>query len=199
MENYRTELLKIKNEIIEESIRRGGFDITVEQAGNNSEHQLHKHAKSTPENSTGLLFNKEADKYQESLQTLNALADNRAFRPISSHRKLLGSIIIFFKRIVRKLLKWYIEPISEQQTDFNFATIGAITSTNNSVSILYQNNLETMSCVSGLIIEVEKLKKSYLNLKKAQTIQNEAVSNICESFVPKYSFKEDSFSCGSAE
>ena len=94
MENSRTELLKIENEIIEENIRRGVFDVTSEQVKKVKEPKLHKHAKSSGSNSISLLFNEKTNEYQKSLKTMNALADNHAFRPISSHRKLLGFIII---------------------------------------------------------------------------------------------------------
>ena len=52
----------------------------------------------------------------------DAYADNPAFRPIKSHRKILGKSIVFCKRIIRKVLKWYVEPVCNQQTDFNRAT-----------------------------------------------------------------------------
>ncbi|GAA3403002.1 methyltransferase domain-containing protein [Paenibacillus hodogayensis] len=39
--------------------------------------------------------------------------------PIFSHRRFIGKIIVFFKKVIRKMLRWYISPIVEKQIDFN--------------------------------------------------------------------------------
>lgn len=49
---------------------------------------------------------------------------NRSWRvsaeyPITSHRKITGKFIVFTKKVIRKLLRWYIEPLAKSQTDFN--------------------------------------------------------------------------------
>ena len=38
---------------------------------------------------------------------------------ITSHRKILGRIIVFLKKLTRKCLRWYINPINEKQQNFN--------------------------------------------------------------------------------
>lgn len=55
----------------------------------------------------------------ENILALDRSKDNLAFRPIFSHRPILGNLIIFIKRIIRKCTKFYIEPICFQQTEFN--------------------------------------------------------------------------------
>ena len=60
------------------------------------------------------------------IDILKETSENYAFRPLVSERKLIGPVIIFFKRTVRKLLKWYIEPICFQQTVFNNAVTRSI-------------------------------------------------------------------------
>ena len=184
MENNRDELLKIETEIIEENIKRGAFDIVGEKVDVVSEHPSQKHSGSNVNNPIDFLLDEELNKSHKSIQEMKELADNHAFRAISSHRKFLGFIIILFKRIVRKLLKWYIDPICDQQTDFNVVAIDAIDSTNNSVKIVYQKNLETMSHVSDLVSEVEKLKDAYFNVVNVQAKQNEDFLNKYESFAP---------------
>lgn len=47
---------------------------------------------------------------------------NYAYRHLHSDKKYIGKLIIFMKKVVRKLLKWYIEPFCFQQTEFNRAT-----------------------------------------------------------------------------
>jgi len=59
---------------------------------------------------------------------MNTLMINPAPRPITCRKKLLAPFIIFFRKFIRKFfLKWYIEPICDQQTDFNIATHNAVT------------------------------------------------------------------------
>lgn len=55
-----------------------------------------------------------------------------AFRPIPTHRKLIGPCIIFVKKVLRRVIKWYIEPLFDQQTRFNNAVtpvVGKLTET----------------------------------------------------------------------
>lgn len=50
--------------------------------------------------------------------------------PIYSHRKILGPVIVFFKKAIRKLLKiffgWYLSPIYARQTSFNEKILNAV-------------------------------------------------------------------------
>lgn len=60
------------------------------------------------------------------LSVMASTRENYAFRHIYSCRKVMGPFIVFGKRVVRKLLKWYLEPVCFQQTDFNRATTAAV-------------------------------------------------------------------------
>ncbi len=60
------------------------------------------------------------------LDIMEASRENLAFRPIYSCRRFIGWFIVFSKRVVRKCLKWYLEPVCFQQTDFNNAVTPAI-------------------------------------------------------------------------
>jgi FkbM family methyltransferase len=53
------------------------------------------------------------------IQKLNAYQNNPYYRVIVSNRKVIGKLIIFIKRIIRRLLMWLIEPVCAQQTIFN--------------------------------------------------------------------------------
>ena len=65
----------------------------------------------------------ELDRY---LKKMDTNRENYAFRHIYSCRAIIGKFIVFGKRVVRKCLKWYIEPICNQQTEFNNAVTPAI-------------------------------------------------------------------------
>ncbi len=56
--------------------------------------------------------------------------------PIVSHRKFIGPLIVFVKRLIRKAIKWYTEPICDQQTRFNADVLRILQS--------YQSNIENI-------------------------------------------------------
>jgi hypothetical protein len=58
--------------------------------------------------------------------TLKETSENYAFRPLFSDVKVIGKGIVFAKKAIRKLLKWYIEPICFQQTAYNVAVTHSI-------------------------------------------------------------------------
>ncbi|WP_252221707.1 MULTISPECIES: methyltransferase domain-containing protein [unclassified Clostridium] len=88
--------------------------------------------------------NKNNDKYQIT-----------SYWPITSHRKFIGKFLILSKKFVRKLLKWYIDPIVEQQNEFN----GSVTA---SINALYNNEVVTqefIKCVQSNKDLEEKMNK----------------------------------------
>jgi hypothetical protein len=52
-----------------------------------------------------------------------AVAYLASSRPLGSDRAVLGPITVFTKRVIRRLLGWYVAPITEDQTRFNIAAI----------------------------------------------------------------------------
>lgn len=73
---------------------------------------------------------------QENNTKWNVITHNN----ITSHRKILGRFIVFIKRVIRKSLKWYINPIMDQQREFN----ASITRTSNDMSNVLQKMLELL-------------------------------------------------------
>jgi hypothetical protein len=55
------------------------------------------------------------------IEDMRTLKDNRASKAITPNRRHFNKLIIFFKRITRKLIRWYVEPMAERQTLFNNA------------------------------------------------------------------------------
>ncbi len=62
-------------------------------------------------------------KLNERMLAMDATRVNLACRELHSARRVIGRTIVFCKRVIRKLLKWYVEPIALQQTDFNNAVL----------------------------------------------------------------------------
>lgn len=53
------------------------------------------------------------------IEVMQYTRQNFAYRHLQSHRRFLGKPVTFIKKVIRKILKWYIEPIAFQQTEFN--------------------------------------------------------------------------------
>lgn len=46
-----------------------------------------------------------------------------AVRPLVSTRPVIGPVIVFAKRVIRRLIAWYVAPIAEDQTRHNVSSI----------------------------------------------------------------------------
>lgn len=62
-----------------------------------------------------------------------------ADRPITSHRKFIGRFIVFGKKVVRKFLRWYINPIADDVTRFNAYVTSAINEITNKLLLMERN------------------------------------------------------------
>ena len=116
------------------------------------------------------------------LSTMREKADNRAFRHLYSCRKYIGGIIVFCKRVVRKCLKWYIEPVCDQQSDFNHATVAMTEklfdelASVNTVTSDVQNRLNMFE--SQLRIFEESQQNWAEGLRRAIDVQHERVDRL---------------------
>jgi len=86
----------------------------------------------------GYISDKEKDNYVENwfrisecIESANVNAHINIFEPITSHRKILGPGIVFFRRVIRKLIRWHIISITSQQMRFNYAVIRTLEEMNN--------------------------------------------------------------------
>jgi len=74
----------------------------------------------------------------------------KSYWEITSHRKYFGNLIIFIKKVIRKGIFWFIDPIVQQQ---------------NNINILLKNNIEKNKkesndeVIAHLIHEIEKLNE----------------------------------------
>lgn len=81
----------------------------------------------------------ELGKLLENRDGMNSSWSIAADRPITSHRKLIGKLIVFGKRVVRKLLRWYINPIAEDQTRFNGYVTSGVNELTNKMLMMERN------------------------------------------------------------
>ncbi|OXM14216.1 FkbM family methyltransferase [Paenibacillus herberti] len=97
---------------------------------------------------------------------------NFAYRHLQSHRKILGKPITLVKKIMRKLLKWYIEPIAFQQTEFNNAVTPAI---GRLTEALYQHTAK-FNDVEGLPADMQKTNEQLHDYRNKLHVQMEIVN-----------------------
>lgn len=80
-------------------------------------------------------------------------------KPVTSHRKFIGRFIVFFKKLQRKVLKWYIRPLFEDQIRFNSSITRTINEVVGRLGPFFQN-------VDSLKEDCEELKQQVLKLKQ---------------------------------
>lgn len=110
------------------------------------------------------------NKLIESREGMNTSWSVVADRPITSHRKFIGKFIVFGKKVVRKFLRWYINPIVEEVTRFN----GYVTSAMNEITnklLLMERNFKVIDRKLRLI--EEQLEQGGKQLESLSDLRNE--------------------------
>lgn len=73
--------------------------------------------------------------------------------PITSHRKWTGRLIVFGKKVVRKFLRWYINPLVDQQREFN----GSVTRSLNLLGNFAHRQSQSLQEVLAKIEDLETM------------------------------------------
>jgi len=60
----------------------------------------------------------------------------------NTKHKLFGCIFYFFKRLIRKILRWYINPIIDKQNKYNTIVISALKTMNKNIEELKNELIE---------------------------------------------------------
>ena len=130
------------------------------------------------ENNSSYEINQDINSEKE---TLNSLEDNMIIVNsiwnvdydflIHSHRKFIGKFIIIGKKLVRKLLKWYVRDTGIEQNKFNSYSVKVMNGIWDYINISNSKNVELNKKydylnekISELIIENEKLKNNMIEL-----------------------------------
>ena len=78
----------------------------------------------------------ETDCADDYIHMVNATCNIISDKKIISHRKIIGKVIVAFKRAIRKCTHWYIAPIVEQQNEFNSYATRSLNAINEKVKQL---------------------------------------------------------------
>ncbi|MCR8635976.1 methyltransferase domain-containing protein [Paenibacillus radicis (ex Xue et al. 2023)] len=100
---------------------------------------------------------------------------------ITSHRPILGRFIIFGKKVIRKLLRWYINPVIEQQKDFN----ASVTRSLNILSTLNAGYSEEIKNLNNENEMKNKLKEE-LDFIENRIIELESLTSVFEEKIKQF-------------
>lgn len=78
----------------------------------------------------------EADMLSENLKMVNNICSISYYKNITSHRKVLGKVIVFIKKVIRKSIGWYINPVIDQQNEFNSFVTRTLNSMNDKFKVM---------------------------------------------------------------
>jgi len=92
------------------------------------------------------------------ISTMEQTRNNHAHRFLYSRRRILGPFILFGKKVVRKLLKWYLEPVAEQQTVFNCAARSAVGRLTELTEALYDRDQQIKQLQEQVAALTEKIQ-----------------------------------------
>ena len=99
------------------------------------------------------------------LSRMDKLHDVDSEWRITSHRKFIGKIIVFYKRFIRKSVHWYISPRAKQQSYFNSQVIETISNLVNWVT-MQQNEIVCLRYdLQEQGILTRTLESNYTNIK----------------------------------
>ena len=72
------------------------------------------------------------------------------YQPLKSDRKIVGRLIVFFKRIVRKILKYLFLPIVEKQNAINAQMAEALMDDQRQLNAMKRQLAEMQETISGI-------------------------------------------------
>lgn len=119
------------------------------------------------------------------LKIMEQTRENHAHRTIFSHRRILGPCIVFGKKVVRKFLKWYLDPVAMQQTEFNSAATPAIGRLTEWVAHLEKNTLERVQLDKKALERVENLEKNSVEVQQQFQQQLQQLQEMQKLFAEK--------------
>jgi len=120
--------------------------------------------------------------------------DLTADLPISSHRKTIGRFIIFGKKTVRKLLRWYVNPLVDQQREYNRSVNAALNSIGGVLKLLSRQNVELQEQLASTEADYETrmaaLSDSILEYKSRMTALNDSLLELGKTLIYTYADKD---------
>lgn len=103
--------------------------------------------------------------FNEELYAMNTSWNIQAYRPLVCTGTIKSKMAVFIKKVIRKCIKFYVEPITDEQAAFN----ANIVRTFNLLDCYISENKssgELQEKIKELLIEQDKLKQEIAELKR---------------------------------
>lgn len=107
----------------------------------------------------------EEDMLPEYLRMVNNVWEVNPYFNIHSHRKFIGKIILFVKKVIRKSISWYVAPIVEQQNEFNAFTTRTLNCMNSNYTSIENKSNEMQEKSNELQKKINEMEN---RLKKIE-------------------------------
>ena len=148
----------------------------------------------------------EEDNFRYDLDVLNQVWNINLEREILSKNKLFS----FLKKVIRKLTRWYIVPMLQDQITFNSYAVRAINNLNKLNKQLNNKNEEIIKLLNEKDVRIKKLEKieeennfnmDYLAFEDKYRGSEESIQKLQEKFVRLYVGKDNilDIGCGRGE
>jgi 2-polyprenyl-3-methyl-5-hydroxy-6-metoxy-1,4-benzoquinol methylase len=116
----------------------------------------------------------------QNVQANNEYWDIPVDEKIRSHRKVIGPILIFAKKLVRKLLYWFVTKPLLAQKSFNGSVTRSLNEVYNYINFAEKRNLDLLGKITTLQQELHSLKsENQILYKEVETLKKENLF-ICE-------------------
>lgn len=116
------------------------------------------------------------------LDTLNHCYHIEPYRMLHSNRPIVGRIITFVKKVIRKSMKFYIEPIAQDQSMFNASVVRCM----NQIYKYIENNQGNMQATSAQeMCDIQKKMELIRQENKMLRQENEWLKTLVEFNVKK--------------
>ena len=152
----------------------------------------------------------EEDNFRYDLDTLNHIWNVNLEREILSRNKLFS----FVKKVIRKLTRWYVVPMMQDQITFNSYAVRTINNLNKQLNIqndlIFEKNREIKKLLDEKDVRIKKLEKveeennfdmDYLAFENKYRGSEESIQKLQEKFVRLYAGKDNilDIGCGRGE
>lgn len=109
--------------------------------------------------------------FENQVSSVNATWNIPYYRPLASHRKIIGRTIVFFKKAVRRILKFLLLPVIEDQNQFN-------ASATNAINAIRNNDMVFLHSIQHLVEENAHIKQELQRLEtQLEENMNKHLSN----------------------
>lgn len=108
---------------------------------------------------------------------------------ITSHRRSIGKFIVFGKKVIRKLLRWYVNPVFEKQKGFNASvtrTLNIVKELTSNQTIIINNLVEEKGRMSDEIKLISDKLEIILQEKEHLESENIRLSEFIEQLLESH-------------